>query len=76
VFRFVLVNCGDQSLDVGIGRGGGSTRLRGVERRAEVAQHPFGRLLGLCLVDLRLALRRRVLGHLGRRCRLCLDLVE
>ncbi len=61
---------------VGVGRRGGAPGLRRVVGRAEVAQHGVGRLLGLNLVELRLSLRRRVLGCFRRRRRRGLDLVE
>ena len=56
--------------------GRGASRLGGVEGGTEVPQHAVGRLLGLGIVHLGLALGRRVLGHLRGRRRLCLDLVE
>src|ERR1700729_2101716 len=76
VLRFVGLEGGDQTVDLGVGTGSSPARLGGVEGGAQVAQHAVRSLLGLDLVELGLTLLCRVLGDRGRRGRLCLYFVE
>ena len=76
VLGLVGLEGGDQAVDVGLRRRRGPPRLGGVVRRPQVAQETVGRSLGLRLVQLGLALGRRILGHHRGALRRILDLVE